>query len=413
MTQKEPTPSSAPSWNMETVFVHGAREICPAQSSGGTPTVRPIFASTTFIHESVDALDQSFEGTTPDGKPAFAYARQGNPNASAFEEIMAEIEKGVGAVVCGSGMAAIQVALQAAGLVSGTKIVASQDLFGPTISLLRKAYVPNEVELVLLDLCSAEGLEQARAEQPDVIFVETISNPLTKIVDLDAISAIAQEVGAVSVIDNTFATPYLVRPIEHGFDLVVHSATKYIGGHGDSTAGVVVSAKRALLDPLRTFNALLGAMLSPFETHLMMRGLRTLALRLERQCSNALQIAHFLQQHPAVLQVYYPGLPAHPQHALATRMLNGEQYGGMLAFEIKEQSRAAVTRFINALQLCIPATSLGDVFTLISYPVISSHRTLSAAERRNMGITEGCLRMSVGIEHVEDLISDLDQALKS
>jgi cystathionine beta-lyase/cystathionine gamma-synthase len=231
------------------------------------------------------------------------------------------------------------------------------------------------------------------------------------VVDLDGISAVAQEVGAVTIVDSTFSTPYLTRPIEHGFDLVVHSATKYIGGHGDSTGGVVISAKNALLDQLRSYSILLGAMLSPFDSHLMLRGLRTLALRMERQCTNAMQVAHFLQQHPEVAHVYYPGLPDHPQHALASRLLDHELFGGLLAFELKAQSREAVFRFMDKLKLCLPATSLGDVFTLISYPPVSSHRTLTEAELRNMGISEGCVRLSVGIEHAEDIISDLDQAL--
>jgi cystathionine beta-lyase/cystathionine gamma-synthase len=223
-------------------------------------------------------------------------------------------------------------------------------------------------------------------------------------------SAAAQEVGAVTVVDSTFTTPYLVKPIEHGFDLVVHSATKYIGGHGDSTAGVAISAKHTLLDQLRTYAILLGAVLSPFESHLLLRGLRTLSLRVERQCQNAAQVADFLQQHPAVARVHYPGLPSHPQHAIATRLFH--RYGGLLAFELQEQSRAAAFRFMNRLQLCLPATTLGDVFSLVSYPPISSHRTLTEADRSNMGITEGCIRLSVGIEHAQDIISDLAQALE-
>jgi cystathionine beta-lyase/cystathionine gamma-synthase len=266
--------------------------------------------------------------------------------------------------------------------------------------------------LVLVDLCKPEAIDLIRTEQPDVIFTETISNPLVKVIDLDAISAVAKEVGAITIVDSTFTTPYLVRPIEHGFDLVVHSTTKYIGGHGDSTGGVVISAKNVLLDQLRSYSALLGATLSPFESHLVTRGLRTLALRIDRQCRNALQIAHFLQQHPAIARVHYPGLPDHPHHTLANRLMGDGYYGGLLAFELKEQSREAVFRFMNNLQLCLSATSLGDVFSLVSYPPVSSHRTLTVAELRNMGVTEGCVRLSVGIEHVEDIINDLDQALK-
>ena len=400
------------SWNIETQLVHGGRAIGSNCRGSGNPTVPPIYASTTYLHESIEALDKAFEGTTPNGEPAFVYSRQGHPNASAFEEALARIEKGVGAVACGSGMAAIHVALLAAGLTSGAKIVASQDLYGPTITLLHKLFTPIGAELVLTDLCKPEAIEIIRTEQPDVVYVETLSNPLVKVADLDAISAVAKEVGAVTIVDSTFATPYLVRPIEHGFDLVVHSTTKYIGGHGDSTGGVVVSAKNALLDLLRSYSMLLGAMLSPFEAHLMTRGLRTLALRMDRQCSNALQIAHFLQRHSAIARVHYPGLPDHPHHALASKLMKDGHYGGLLAFELKEQSREAAFRFMNNLQLCLPATSLGDVFSLVSYPAVSSHRTLTAAELRSMGITEGCVRLSVGIESIDDIINDLDQALK-
>ncbi len=412
MTQQDSLPSTnhtAHAWNIETQFVHGDRT--GSQNKGGTPTVRPIHASTTYFHENAEALDRSFTGTNSEGEPAFVYARHGNPNTTAFEDAMAHVEKGIGAVSCGSGMAAIHAALLTAGLTTGTKIVASQDLYGPTITLLRRVFAPVGVQLVLTDLCRPQAIDLIREEEPDVIYVETVSNPLVKVVDLDAISAVAQEVGAVTIVDSTFSTPYLIRPLEHGLDLVVHSATKYIGGHGDSTGGVVISAKKALLRQLHDYNILLGAMLSPFECHLMLRGLRTLALRMERQCHNAMQVAKFMQQHPAIEKVYYPGLEEHPQHILATKLMDHGQYGGLLAFELKEQSRAAAFQFMNKLQLCIHATTLGDVFSLVSYPPISSHRTLSAAELHAMGITDGCIRMSVGIENVEDILRDLDQAL--
>lgn len=253
--------------------------------------------------------------------------------------------------------------------------------------------------------------EIVAAEQPDVVYVETLSNPLVKVIDLDAIGAAAQEVGAMSIVDSTFTTPYLVRPIEHGFDMVVHSATKYLGGHGDSTAGAVICAKHTLLNSLRNYATMLGAMLSPFESHLITRGVKTLALRMERHCNNALAVARFLQQHPAVERVYYPGLPDFPQHELAARLLGSERFGGLLSFELKEQSRESAFRFMDKLQLCLPATTLGDVYSEVSYPAISSHRSLTAAERQNIGITDGCIRLSVGIEGVEDIIEDLDQAL--
>ena len=407
MTQHD----SAPTWKRETALVHGGRDT-RLTDAAGTPTICPIYASTTYIHESAEALDSAFSGSTPTGEPAFVYARQANPNGGAFENTVARAEGGVGAVAFGSGMAAIHAALLAGGLtVPGTKIVASQDIYGPTTSLLQKVFKPIGVEVVMADLCCEDAGALIRAEQPDVVFVETISNPLVKLVDLDSISAAAREVGAVTIVDSTFTTPYLVRPIEHGFDIVVHSATKYISGHGDSTGGIAISAKNTLLDQLRTYSMLLGAMLSPFESHLMLRGLRTLSLRMERHCNNAMQVAHFLQKHEAIAHVYYPGLTDHPQHDVATRLLDHEQYGGLLSFDLKEQTRAATFRFIDKLRLCLPATTLGDVFSLVSYPAMSSHRTLTQIERQRIGITEGCVRLSVGIEHIEDILQDLDQAL--
>ena len=395
---------------LETLLVHGNKQ-SQTSSDSGIPTVQPIYATTTYLHRNAEALDSAFSGKLANEQSAYVYARQGNPNAQALEEVLGLAEGGVGAVVFGSGMAAIHAALLTAGLAPGSKILAAQDLYGITIGLLRAIFIPIGVEVVLRDLCSPNVAEIVAAEQPDVVYVETLSNPLVKVIDLDAIGAAAQEVGAVSIVDSTFTTPYLVRPIEHGFDMVVHSATKYLGGHGDSTAGAVICAKHTLLNSVRNYTTILGAMLSPFESHLIMRGLKTLALRMERHCSNALTVAHFLQQHPAVERVYYPGLPDFPHHELATRLLDAQRYGGLLAFELKEQSREAAFRFMDKLQLCLPATTLGDVYSEVSYPAISSHRSLTAAERQNIGITDGCIRLSVGIEGVKDIINDLDQAL--
>lgn len=397
-------------WNLETQLVHGGRHNRP-NSAAGKPTVNPIYASTTYVHESAEALDQAFNGAASTGEPAYVYARQGNPNANALEDVLAQIEGGVGAVAFGSGMAAIHAALLSAGLAPSAKVVVSQDLYGPTVGLLQKIFAPIGVEVVFADLCCIDAPRFIHEEQPDVVYVETLSNPLVKLVDLDAISTAAKEVGAVTVVDSTFTTPSLVRPIEHGFDLVIHSATKYIGGHGDSNGGVVISAKRTLLDQLRNYSTMLGAMLSPFESHMMLRGLRTLSLRMERHCQNAMQVAQYLHGHKAIACVHYPGLPEHPQHTLATQLLSHEQYGGLLSFELCEQSREAAFRFMNKLQLCLPATTLGDVFSLVSYPPMSSHRTLTKAERAQMGINEGCIRLSVGIENIEDILRDLDQAL--
>jgi cystathionine beta-lyase/cystathionine gamma-synthase len=398
------------SWALDTLLVHSNR-LMHTSNNSGKPTVEPIFTSTTYLHRNAEMLDQAFSGFSSPGEPAYVYARQGNPNAQTLEKVLAQAEKGAGAAVFGSGMAAIHAALLASGLAPGSKILAAQDLYGPTIGMLRTIFVPVGVDVVLHDLCRPDAHEIIRAEQPDVIYVETLSNPLAKVIDLDAISAIAKEVGAVSIVDSTFATPYLVKPIEHGFDFVIHSATKYLGGHGDSTAGVVISASNNAVEQLRGYATMLGAMLSPFDSYLITRGLKTLALRVERQCTNALEISQFLQKHKAVERVHYPGLPNHPQHDIASRLLMNHRYGGLLAFELKEQTREAAYRFIDRLQLCLPATTLGDVYSEVSYPAMSSHRNLTVGERQKFGITDGCIRLSAGIEDVNDILHDLDQAL--
>jgi len=398
-------------WALDTLLVHGNTHLHRAKATS-IPTVQPIYNSTTYLHRDAATLEQAFCGDLPEDEAPYVYARQGNPNSAALEDVMAQAEHGIGAVTFGSGMAAIHAALLAAGLAPGKKIVVAKDLYGATINVLRKMFVPLGVKVVLHDLCCPRAADIIRDEVPDVVYVETLSNPLVKLTDLAAISLAAKEVGAITVVDSTFTTPYLVRPIEHGFDIVVHSATKYLGGHGDSTAGVAITGQEALLEPLRNYAMMLGAMLSPFESNLVTRGLKTLAVRMERHCSNALQVAHFLEEHTTVARVHYPGLPSHPQHALASRLLSHERYGGLLSFELKAQSREAAYRFMDALKLCLPATTLGDVYSLVSYPPMSSHRNLTEAERHAIGITAGCIRLSVGIENVEDIINDLDQALK-
>jgi cystathionine gamma-synthase/methionine-gamma-lyase len=402
--------SYSTSWKLDTHLVQGGCQRCDEQGNS-VSTVQPIYSSTTYLHSDARTLDQAFSGSVSGGEPAYVYARQSNPNANTLEEVVASVEGGVGAVAVGSGMAAIHVALLAAGLGPGSKILVAQDLYGQTLALLHQIFAPLGAEVVQRDLCAPDAASRIREERPDILYVETLSNPLVKVVDLDALSAAAREVSAVSIVDSTFATPCLVRPIEHGFDLVVHSATKYFGGHGDSTGGLVVSAKKSLLDQLRSYAPMLGAMLSPFESYLILRGLKTLDLRMERHCRSALQVAHFLQEHRAVAQVHYPGLPDHPHHALATRLLERERYGGLLSFELKEQSREAVFHFMDSLRLCLPATTLGDVYSLVSYPPMSSHRALSKSELQRLSISEGCIRLSVGIENVEDILNDLDQAL--
>ncbi|HEY0755341.1 MAG TPA: PLP-dependent aspartate aminotransferase family protein [Ktedonobacteraceae bacterium] len=398
------------SWKLDTLFVHGG-EYIRSEQAAGVPTIQPIYTSTTFLHSDTAGLDQAFEKNAA-GEQAFVYARQGNPNAHALEHVLSMAEDGIGAVVMGSGMAAIQGTLLATGLATGAKILVAQDLYGSTISLLRTVFAPLGIEVVFRDLCCSRAGEIIREEEPDIVLVETLSNPLVKVTDLDAISAAAREVGAISVIDSTFATPYLIQPLTHGFDIVIHSATKYIGGHGDSTSGVAITNKQSLLQQLRFHSILLGAMLGPFEAYLTMRGLKTLALRMERHCANALQVAHFLSEHPAVARVHYPGLESHPQHELASKLFRPGLYGGLLSFELRQQTSEAAARFMDELCLCLPVTTLGDIHSQVSSPAISSHRSLAPEERQRAGITDGCIRLSVGIEDAQDIIADLEQALQ-
>lgn len=403
-------------WSLDTLLVHGEAQSIQHPEPGalyqaGTPTVQPIYTSTAYLHADVAALDQACNAPLSSNTRPFVYARQGNPNTQSLENVLSQAERGVGAVVLSSGMAAIQTALMAA-LSPGAKILVTRDIYGSTLTLLHQLFAPMGVEIVIQNLCGPDAAEIIHAERPDVIYVETLSNPLVKVIDLEAISAAAHEVNAITIVDSTFTTPYLIQPLAHGFDLVIHSATKYICGHGDSAAGVVISARHSLLERMRSYAALLGAALSPFESYLISRGLKTLSLRMERHCANAQRIAHFLQQHPAVERVYYPGLADHPQHELASSLLKKGHYGGILSFELREQARSAAFRFMDALRLCLPVATLGDVQSQVSYPPISSHYGFSAAERQQAGITDGCIRLSAGIEDVEDIIDDLAQALE-
>ena len=243
-----------------------------------------------------------------------------------------------------------------------------------------------------------------------ILLVETISNPLLKVADIPSLATLARRYDSCLLVDNTFASPYLFRPLEHGADYVIHSATKYLSGHGDVLAGVIATStenKNRLFD----LNKLTGGTLGPFEAWLALRGLKTLPLRMRQQCQNAQRVAEWLEKQPRVARVIYPGLPQHPQHALAKRLFEGKGCGGVLSFEIIGADRAKAFRFMEALQLCLPATSLGDIYSLIVHPASSSHRGLTPEERARVGIPDGLVRLSTGIESGEDILADLEQAL--
>jgi cystathionine gamma-synthase/methionine-gamma-lyase len=330
---------------------------------------------------------------------------------SAFETVMAELEAGQAAHAFASGMAALHAALLAAGVRAGTAVVAAPDLYGATYTLLNRLLTRLGATVRFVDVADLAAVEAALvATRPVVLLAETISNPLVKVADLPALAELAHRHGAQLLIDNTFATPYLSTPLRYGADFVVHSATKAIAGHGDVMAGVVVTSVENRSE-LYELNKLVGGVLGPFEAWLAMRGVKTLPLRVRQQCASAARVAGWLVGHPRVARVHYPGLEAHPQHGLARRLFGGRGFGGVLSFEIAGSDQAAAFRFMEALELCLPATTLGDIYTLVLHPATSSHRSLSQAERAQVGIGDGLVRLSLGIEEADDIIADLQQAL--
>jgi cystathionine beta-lyase/cystathionine gamma-synthase len=374
-----------------------------ADLGAARPTVAPIHNAASYYYESSTALDQAFDGS------GYVYSRFANPTVAAFEAAVAALEGAAGAVAFGSGMAALHAAILAVLAGPDDLVAASRDCYGGTLSLLVGPLATLGVQNRLVDLTDEREVERVLAERPRALLLETISNPLLRLLDVEALAARAHAVGARLIVDSTFTTPYLLRPLELGADLVVHSATKYLGGHGDLTAGVVAGSAD-LLEPLRSAARLAGGVLGPNEAWLALRGLRTLALRLERQCANAHRLAAWLNEQPRVSRVYYPGLPEHPQHALAQRTLGG-RFGAVIAFDLDPPRADAVGAVIDRLRHFTPAPTVGDLESLVMYPARASHRGLTAAQRAEIGIGDGLIRLSIGIEAVEDLEADLAQAL--
>jgi cystathionine gamma-synthase/methionine-gamma-lyase len=371
------------------------------------PVVTPIHPTVGYVYDSMDDLDAIF-ATTREG---YVYPRYGSPTVAAFETAMAELEGGQAAYAFGSGMAAIHAALLAAGVRTGAAIVAAPDIYGATYTLVDQLFTQLGARVRFVDVSDLGAVEAALAEtRPAALLAETISNPLLKVADLEALADAAHRYDAQFLIDSTFASPYLCRPLEHGADFVIHSATKFIGGHGDVMAGVVVTSAERRRE-LFELTKMVGGLLGPFEAWLALRGLKTLPLRMRQQCTNALRVAEWLVAHPRIVRVNYPGLAAHPQHELARRLFGGRGFGGVLSFEIGGADQATAFRFMEALELCLPATTLGDVYTLVLHPATSSHRGLSAQERAEVGIGDGLVRLSAGIEEAEDIVADLEQAL--
>ncbi len=372
------------------------------------PSTTPIHLGTTYFYESAETLDRVL-GNEEEG---FCYSRYASPTNSALEELTTAIEGGSDSLATASGMAALQIAFQAVLLDRSHAIVASHSIYGATIGLLDDVLGPFDVRVKYVDVCDPAALEKAVASlKPGCIFVESVSNPLLRVPDIPAIAKLARESDAALVIDNTFATPMLLRPLELGANLVVHSATKYLAGHGDVLGGIVV-ADQAHAEPLRRISRIAGPVLGPFESYLTMRGIKTLALRFERQCRNADLLAGWLRNHPCVDRVFYPSDPNHPDAETIKRLFAPDLFGAILSFEIKGGNRSSVLGFMDRLRMIVPGTSLGDVHTLLLYPWISSHRNVSPKMRERMGIGENLVRVAAGIEDFEDIRADLDCALR-
>ncbi|MEV7602272.1 aminotransferase class I/II-fold pyridoxal phosphate-dependent enzyme [Kitasatospora sp. NPDC089797] len=371
---------------------------------GGRPLGIPLHQSHLFAFESSEALTAALAG--PDG--AFCYNRYGNPTVRALEDAVADLEGGAGAIATASGMGAINTVLLAL-LRSGDHVIAQRSLYGGTFAML--ADLAERWGVAVTHVSGNDLDEVAAALRPTtrLLHLETVSNPTTRVTDLPGLIAVARDAGVLSVVDNTFATPLLCRPIEHGADVVVHSATKYLGGHSDVLAGVAVFADAGLHRTVWQYATELGAAADPFAAWLTLRGLQTLALRVRRHCDTALELATRLAAHPAVTAVHYPGLPGHPDHELARRLLP-EGQGGVLAFDLAG-GREAARAFTEAVRLASLAPSLGGVHTLVVHPASTSHRQLSEGELTAAGIGAGTVRVSVGIEHPEDLWADVVQAL--
>ena len=371
------------------------------------PITTPIHTASSYFYDSMAQLDRVFGQE----EPGYAYARYDNPTSAALEEAMCALENGQGALACASGMAALQAAMVTALADRRKSVVAANALYGATVSLLMNVLEPTGVQVRFTDVCDLDALRSAVAEaQPGCILIESISNPLLRVPPVDRIAEIARQAGAALVVDNTFATPMIARPLELGAHFSVHSVTKYLAGHGDVLGGVVVTGQEHIAS-LRTFSRIVGPVLGPFEAYLTMRGIKTFPLRMERQCANACRVASWLAGHSAVERVYFPGDPAHPDAATIHRLFPHDLRGAMIGFEIRGAGKEEIFRFMDALRMIVRATSLGDVHSMMLYPVMSSHRELSPKHRERMGIRDNLVRLSVGIEAVEDIVADLEQAL--
>ncbi len=363
----------------------------PDPSTGAIMT--PVFLTSTYVQEEL-------------GKhKGYEYSRVSNPTRTALEQNIAALEGGAHGMAFGSGMAAVDAILHL--LKPGDHVVMSRSVYGGTYRIARMVWEDLGLQFDFVDTSDLHIVEGSIKPSTRMLFIETPTNPTMEITDLAGVAAIAAKRRLISVADNTFATPYLQRPLEAGFTMVVHSLTKYLNGHSDMVGGLVVTSDPAVAERLAFLQKAAGGILSPFDSWLCLRGTKTLAVRMRQHNENAMEVARWMEQQPRILRVLYPGLTSHPQHALAARQMCG--FGGMISFDLGGRDQASA--FLKRVRLCALAESLGGVETLISHPASMTHASVPPEERARVGITDGLVRISVGVEDAADIIADLDQAL--
>lgn len=390
--------------HFETQAVHAGDRKKPTDA---IPSTTPIVPATTYIYENAEQLERIFA----DERDGLTYSRYGTTTVSALEELVATLEGAEVAIATSSGMAAIHLAVMTALTDRPRRIVAAKQIYGTTMQMLTTVLGQHGIETAFADPCDLEAFGECIQEEPTgCVLLESTSNPLVRVPPLDRIVGLAQEAKAPVVVDATFTTPYLLRPIELGADFSVSSSTKFLAGHGDALGGIVaMKAEHHAI--ARALHRIYGGTLGALEAYLTMRGIKTLAVRMDKQCQNALRVAQALEAHPSVEAVHYSGLPSHPDAETVGRLLPEARAGAMVSFAIRDAGRDEIYAFLNALKLIVRGTSLGDVHSLICYPAASSHRELSPKHRARLGIGDNLVRLSVGIEAAEDLIGDLGRAL--
>lgn len=388
-----------PNWGFATRAVHVGSEPCPATGALATP----IYQTSTFVFDNVDQGARRFAGQ----EEGYIYTRLGNPTQRALEMKIASLEGADDAIVVGSGMAAVS-GIFFSTVKQGDHVVSGESIYGCSHAFLKEMLPRYGVTTTFVDSSNLEAIEAAIQKNTRVIYIESPANPTLCLTDMAGVVAIAKRHNCLVVMDNTFMSPYFQRPLEWGVDIVLHSATKYINGHGDVIAGIILGKQDFINHCRMTAIKDIGGIISPFDSYLISRGLKSLPIRMERIDASARVVAEYLSRHPKVERVFYPGLPSHPQHELAKKQMTG--FGGMIAFELKGGLEAG-KKLMNNVKLHKLAVSLGDLDSLIQHPASMTHSVIEREERLAAGITDGLCRISVGIEDLTDIVNDLEQAL--